>query len=228
MSRTMIDSTDRDSTRKRLLEAAGEVFADHGFHAATIQLICQKAGANIAAVNYYFGSKENLYYETIKFGRSKTASLDSALPPELSTDDPEKALRQFIRAYLDALLSTERPKWLLRIMAREFIEPTPALDRFIEDVIQPWMGRLTQIVATFSPAKLPERQLNLIAQSVVGQCHFFFKCQAVILRLRGKDVKDGYDSSDIDEFEKHVTAFSIGGIRSLIGQTTADKIHRSN
>ena len=225
MSNAIIDSTDRDSAKKRLLLAAGEVFADHGFQAATIQLISQKAGANIAAVNYYFGSKENLYYETIKFGRSMTTGLNSNMPPELSTRDPEKALRQFIRAYLDALLSKERPKWLLRIMAREFIEPTAALDRFIEDVIRPWFDRLIQIIAMFSPVKLPQPQLNLIAQSIVGQCHFFFKCQAVILRLNGKGA---YDSSDIDEFERHVTAFSIGGIRALIEQTAGTKIDRSN
>jgi TetR/AcrR family transcriptional regulator, regulator of cefoperazone and chloramphenicol sensitivity len=219
------ESLDRDSTRQRLLLAAGEVFADHGFQAATIQLICQRAEANIAAVNYYFGSKENLYYEAIKFGRSLTPGLDSSMPPELNTDDPEEALRQFIRAYMEALLSNDRPKWYLRIMSREFIEPTVALDRFIEDVIRPWFGRLMQIVAMFSVAKLSEQRLHLMAISVVGQCHFIFKCQAVILRLSGKDA---YDSSDIDEFVKHVTAFSIGGIRALMGPAKNNKTIRSN
>ena len=48
-------------TRRRLLDAAGEVFAEKGFAKATVREICQKAEANIAAVNYHFGDKEKLY-----------------------------------------------------------------------------------------------------------------------------------------------------------------------
>jgi len=54
-------------TEKRLLEAAGEIFAEHGYRAATIHQICQRAGANIAAVNYHFSDKEQLYHEVIRY-----------------------------------------------------------------------------------------------------------------------------------------------------------------
>src|SRR5215472_16229012 len=50
-------------TEKRLLEAAGEIFAEHGYRAATVRQICEKARANIAAVNYYFGDKEEFYMQ---------------------------------------------------------------------------------------------------------------------------------------------------------------------
>ncbi len=46
-------------TRQRLIEAVGEVFAERGFRAATVRDICQRAQANVAAVNYYFGDKEH-------------------------------------------------------------------------------------------------------------------------------------------------------------------------
>jgi AcrR family transcriptional regulator len=49
------------NTRRRLLEAALEVFTAEGFRNATIQQICARAGANIAAAHYHFGGKEELY-----------------------------------------------------------------------------------------------------------------------------------------------------------------------
>jgi AcrR family transcriptional regulator len=50
-----------DPTREKLLEAAGQIFAEHGFQAATVREICSRAGANVAAINYYFGDKVELY-----------------------------------------------------------------------------------------------------------------------------------------------------------------------
>src|SRR5689334_18729350 len=56
-----------DDTRTRLLDAAGQVFAENGFKAATVREICRRAGAkNIAAVNYYFRDKEQLYRATLQ------------------------------------------------------------------------------------------------------------------------------------------------------------------
>ena len=55
-----------ESTRARLLETAGEVFAEKGYEAATVREICEKAGVNLAAVNYYFGGKELLYVQTLE------------------------------------------------------------------------------------------------------------------------------------------------------------------
>jgi TetR/AcrR family transcriptional regulator, regulator of cefoperazone and chloramphenicol sensitivity len=54
-------------TRQRLLEAAGEVFADLGFRSATVRDICRRADANIAAVHYHFGDKEQLYAAAVHY-----------------------------------------------------------------------------------------------------------------------------------------------------------------
>ena len=58
-------STAQDTTKARLLEAAGEEFAEKGFEGATIRSIIERARANIAAVNYHFGDKERLYIQAV-------------------------------------------------------------------------------------------------------------------------------------------------------------------
>ena len=50
-----------DGTREKLLEAAAAVFAETGYHGATVRQICARAGTNVALVNYYFGDKMGLY-----------------------------------------------------------------------------------------------------------------------------------------------------------------------
>ena len=57
------------ATDLKLLEAAGEVFADKGYRAATIREIIRRAQVNIAAVNYHYGDKQNLYAAVFRYAR---------------------------------------------------------------------------------------------------------------------------------------------------------------
>ncbi len=65
----MTRKTSRPDMKAKLLEAAGQMFARGGFHAATVQEICERADANIAAVNYHFRDKLGLYREVLRFAQ---------------------------------------------------------------------------------------------------------------------------------------------------------------
>lgn len=57
---------DGRETKARIIEAAGPLFAQHGYDGTTSKKICQKAGVNMAAVNYHFGSRYGLYVAVLE------------------------------------------------------------------------------------------------------------------------------------------------------------------
>jgi AcrR family transcriptional regulator len=213
-----------DSTRNRLLLSAGEVFALHGFHRATIQTICEKAEANIAAVNYYFGSKENLYLETLKFGRRLSRHLMPEDVDHLVSGDPQVALRSFVRTALESLLDDTRPQWYFRMLSLEQFEPSPALERYIHDVIEPWRNRLSAVIELLGERKLSPGELNLVVSSIAGQCQFYLRCRAVVLKMRGASC---YGGADIEEIADHITTFSLGGIRAIMQRSGPSSAERT-
>ena len=89
-----------DETRRQLLEAAGEVFAEAGFRDATVREICRRAGANIAAVNYHFGDKETLYAEVLRYAQQKALEKYPPLLGVAADAPPEEKLRAFVRSFL--------------------------------------------------------------------------------------------------------------------------------
>ena len=93
-----------DDTRQRLLEAAGEIFAEKGFRAATVREICGRAGANLAAVNYHFGDKERLYVAAVK--HSHSSDQDQRTPSWPRGTPPAEKLRDYIQQMLTSLLES--------------------------------------------------------------------------------------------------------------------------
>ena len=124
-------------TRQRLLEAAGEVFAERGFRATTVREICHRAKANLAAVNYHFGDKERLYAAVLQYTfryAIEKYPLDLGLGAEATA---EERLQAFIRSHLFGFLDEGLPAWHGKLMAREMAEPTGMLDTLVEPMIRP-------------------------------------------------------------------------------------------
>src|SRR5262249_39562826 len=144
-------------TRQRLLEAAGEVFAKHGFRDATIREICEKAKANVAAVNYHFGDKEELYASVFDYARTCAVAQFDGLVAQ--TTSPEARLRTFVHAVLTRFFDEGRPAWLGKLVAQEMIEPTKALDSLINAQIRPNSERLRALVRELVGPEIDEQEL---------------------------------------------------------------------
>ena len=102
------DSPQIIELRQRLLHAAGAVFADRGFQAATVREITERARVNIAAVNYHFRDKAELYACALSEAQAKADRISLPLP---GVGSPAVRLRMFVGCMLTYLLDPERPAW---------------------------------------------------------------------------------------------------------------------
>lgn len=199
-------------TRARLIDAAGEEFAEHGFAKATVRDICARAGANIAAVNYHFRDKETLYLETLRHAHRYSIEHyphHGGLTPDADAKDK---LRAFVRAFLAKMLDTQRPKWHGRVISREMTEPTPALTLLIEEGVRPQFAALSAIVRELAPS-IKGDELEACAASVIGQALHYHHCNSMIKRLY-TERKDGFPF-DLEFLTEHITRFSLAAFEGL-------------
>src|SRR5579885_3371126 len=149
------------ATRSRLIAAAGEIFAARGFQSATVREICSRARANIAAVNYHFGDKTELYLAVIRESVCGAVEDWRALA---ETSGPEDQLSAAITAMLRKMSSdARRPAWHFRIMAHEMVAPTPVFARVVDEVIGPQYDRLRRMISKIIGAPPDSERTRLAA-----------------------------------------------------------------
>ena len=196
-------------TRHQLLEAAGEVFAERGFRNTTVREICQRAGANIAAVNYHFGDKEKLYAEVFRYSQQK-AQERYPLLPAADQLTPEKKLGVFVQSLLQRVFDKDESSWHSQLMLREMIEPTAALDLVVAEKIRPMSEQLRGLVAEILGCRVTDERVRLCSFSVVSQCVFYCHCDSVIRRL---DPEQTFDQGSLAKLAGHITEFSLAGMK---------------
>lgn len=209
-----MDPSTSGETRLRLLQAAGEVFAEHGFRRATVREICSRADANIAAVNYHFGDKQKLYASVLQHWLGEAMRKyppDGALPADASA---EEKLRAYVRSFLFRMLDEGTPAWHGRLMAREMSEPTDAFDLILSETARPMSQRLNGIVRDLLGPDAPEQTVRNCAMSVAGQCCFYRHAHEMIRRLYPETTNT---PRHIDALAEHITRFSVAAIRAIAG-----------
>ena len=197
----------QDATKVRLLEAAGEEFAKKGFECARIRAICDRAGANIAAVNYHFGDKEQLYVQAVL--DAHRCGFESEGFEEDGPVDPVEQLRGFVHHFLGRVLAVHDPDdWRHRLVIREMLHPTSASDVLIREAIRPRFEQLGRILRQFCP-DAEERKIHALTFSVIGQCLHYKMARSITERLVGTE---GIEALDLDYLTEHITTFSLAAL----------------
>jgi AcrR family transcriptional regulator len=209
----ILNSTTSDlKTRQRVLEAAVEVFAEHGFRKTTVRDICKRANANIAAINYHFRDKEGLYTAVLQYAHQCACE---KYPPQLGLHGDatlEQRLQAFVRSLLLRIFDEGRHAWHGKLMSREMFEPTCALDALVENNIRPLSQQLESIVKGLLGNRVNSEMVRLCTMSIVSQCVFYHHARPVVNRLYPKQK---YTLKDVDRLAGHITGFSLGAIKEF-------------
>lgn len=121
---------DETDVKMRILSAAKELFAKHGFEGTSIRQICEEAGANVALVSYHFGGKENLFGALFEnyFPNNQLASID----PD---KDPIAGVKLIIR---EVTAYRQADPLLITIIQQEIIMNTLRIQKIREHVMPMW------------------------------------------------------------------------------------------
>ena len=209
-------------TRKNLLAAAEQVFAERGYYKATIREICRRAGANVASVNYTFGDKLALYTETLRqaLRASEIAKVTAAMD---AAGTPEEVLRAVIRVRLHSLCGRKTPDRAFQIVMHEFSQPTPAMGRVIDEGMRPVYGRMLKAVGALIGRPPEDETTKLCNNSIIGQVLFYKSAQPVLSRLQ-PELK--LTPETLERIADHIAEFSVGALRGLAQKngTAAEKV----
>lgn len=211
----MKSTTSTAGAKERLIEAAGVVFGELGYHGATVREITRQAGVNLAAINYYFRDKEELYWSVLQHAVQCALKNDE----DLSEDAlPEDRLEGFISCLLRNMLDPKRPDWHGKLIAREMGAPTRMLDILVESNIRPRNEKLRQILRELAGIPMSPDQESLICASIMAQCLYYRQNRPVVERLY-PDIVKGRDV--IPHLTRHITEFSLAAIKGLTSPSLA-------
>jgi AcrR family transcriptional regulator len=183
-----------EQAKARLLEAAVRIFGEKGLKGATVREIAKAAGQNVAAIAYYFGSKEKLY-DTIIEGivRELHHALRDILEQigELERREHRDSaraltvLKSFLGAVYLRVLSRDDALPMARLIVREQLGPTPAFEILYHKAFRQLHTHLCFLVGLVLGRDPREAETILRTHMLMGQVYFFAMSRETILRRLG-------------------------------------------
>lgn len=200
---------DAELTKQGLLSAGREIFAEKGFRDATIAEICERAGANVAAVNYHFGDKANLYRESWRYSFRKSME---AYPPDGGVSDdapPEERLKGQISALLHRIADKENREFF--IVLKELANPTGLLDEVIRDDVDGLHGRMETVVRELLGSQATDKLVLFYTISIMTQC-----ANMIVAETPREPEKQNkiclHRIDDIEAYIDHVVQMALAGM----------------
>lgn len=196
-------------SRSRVLNAACKVFGKKGYRDARIADICRQAGTNVAAVNYYFGSKAALYTDAWQRAFENDIVPD---PPDAADAPPEERLRTRIHALVRKFCDRGAGGQFTRMYLMELANPTGLIDDSWRELIEPRRRHLIGIIRDLVGPAATDEDVWFCELSIINQCR-------ALLMLNRSDleylVRQPLTPVLIQRLTDHITHFSLAGIHAI-------------
>ena len=202
-------------TRESLMDAAEELFATRGLRSTSIRDIVDAVGCNIAAVNYHFGGKENLYLQVVKrrvsslrevtLGRIEQLHQHDSPPPTLET-----ILEAYAEAFIEPLVEDGTGRHMMLLFSRELTDSHLAPELLLTEFVEPVHDALGKAIDSACP--------DLHAEDVKVCIQLFIAQLAHLLRMQGYFASVGRKRTPLPVSKKTIRTivrFSAGGIRAV-------------
>ena len=201
--------------RTRILEAAEELFMQHGFEGTSMRLLTAKAEANLAAVNYHFGSKDALVEAVFRrrldpMNTSRIAELD-----RLEKDaggralSPEAIIRAFVGASLRMIEDSKSGgRNFIRLLGRTYTDPQKHIRSLIGQLYAPAMERFKAAFERALP-QMPRDELVWRIHFMFGTLAYTLAATDTVQLIAGCKPEDRYDARLL---EARLTAFLQAGL----------------
>ena len=202
-------------TQLRILDAAEELFMQHGFEGASMRMLTARAGVNLAAVNYHFGSKDALIEAVFRrrldpMNAQRLAELDRL---EAEADGKPLAAEAIIRAFLGASLrmvedARNGGRNFTRLLGRAYTEPAKPIRQLIGRMYAPAMERFKSALARALP-ELPRDELVWRMHFMFGTLAYTLAATDTVQLIAGAKPEDRYDPRVL---ENRLVAFMNAGL----------------
>jgi AcrR family transcriptional regulator len=202
-------------TRTRILDAAEELFMLRGFEGTSMRLLTAKAGVNLAAVNYHFGSKHALVEAVFKrrldpMNVERIAELDK-LEGEGRGGSPEAIIRAFISPGLRLMEDGKSGgRNFTRLLGRAYSEPNKLVRQLIGQMYAPAMQRYKAALERALP-QMPREELVWRMHFMFGTLAYTLAATDTVQLIAGCKPEDRYDAQLLEE---RLAAFLAAGLNA--------------
>ena len=203
-------ATTHFSTKDRILGAAEELFALHGFAGTSLRQVTSQADVNIAAVNYHFGSKENLVNEVFRRRMDEMSERRIGQLRQAQAEQPgelEPILAAFIEPAL-ALTLDRQGSAFVRVLARAYAEKNDRLRKFLSDNYGQVLREFARAIAPTLPA-LGKEELYWRLDFVAGALTYAMADFGLIKRPAGVS-----ERAHAEKAAQSLIRFAAAGLRN--------------
>jgi AcrR family transcriptional regulator len=201
-------------TKDNLIRAAEKLFAEQGIAGASLRAITQEAEANLASVNYHFGSKDDLVKAVLArrlepLNRERLALLDRYSKEGGGTPGLERIVRAFISPVLTMIQRERGGHAFARFVGRAFSEPDPQIRGLLLEQFKEVIGRFTKAMIEALP--------HIPSEEIYWRFHFMVGAMVHTagLGFLVRDISGGLcNPLDVDGVTDRLVCFITGGLRA--------------